>query len=414
MSAYDTYYAYRYAERGDLEKMMECLSRVKEPSRWYVHNPGDDDADDNIDGYDINDFDYEDDLNGAIAIHVAAINGHVDCLSAILTRDPGSSARMDYSCRTPLHLASEKGKITCVKLLINDGADVDALDNDERCPLYGAAALGRVTCCKMLLEAGCNVNQADSSNVSSLFIASECGNTKTIEVLLDYNADVNIETSSGKTALMAAVGENKASACQLLLSRGANPEIRMRSPHNVTALGYAALCNSTKSLRVLCDAGASIDKDLIEKIGNKRLTLSRSEDEKTKLIVLDEIENRLRKKAFDLFIKLYIENNIYKDTIYSMCYPNDTTISLPSIGWLQAEQIRDKYYHDEVLFYVHLHVAKIVMISSKKTATNVTSNTATTVTTNVCKEYFANNDNKTFTLMKVLADRLKEVSSSLL
>lgn len=94
-----------------------------------------------------------------------------------------------------------------------------------------------------------------------------------------------------------------------------------------------------------------------------------------------------------------------------MCYPNDTTISLPSIGWLQAEKIRDKYYHDEVLFYVHLHVAEIVMISSKKTATNVSSTTTTTVTTNVCKEYFANNDNKTFTLMKVLADRLKEVSS---
>ena len=267
----------------------------------------------------------------------------------------------------------------------------------------------------MLLEAGCNVNQVDSSNVSSLFIASECGNIKTIEVLLDYNADVNIETSSGKTPLMAAAGEDKASACQLLLSRGANPEIRMRSPHNVTALGYAALCNSTKSLRILCDAGASIDKDLIEKIGNKRLILRHSENEKTKLIVLDEIENRLRKKAFDLFIKLYIENKIYKDTIYSICYPNNTTISLPSIGWLQAEKIRDSYYYDEVLFYVHLHVAEIVMISSKKTATNVSSTTTTTtVTTNACKEYFANNDNKTFTLMKVLADRLKEVSSSLL
>ena len=410
MSAYDTYYAYRYAERGDLEKMMECLSKVKEPSRWYVHNPDDDDADDNIDGYDINDFHYDDDLNGAIAIHVAAINGHFDCLSAILTRDPGSSARMDYSGRTPLHLASDN----CVKLLISDGADVDALDNDEKCPLYGAAALGRVKCCQLLLEAGCNVDQADSSNVSSLFIASECGHTKTIEVLLDYNANVNIETRSGTTPLIAAAGEDKAKACQLLLSRGANPEIRMRSSHNVTALGYAALCNSTKSLRVLCDAGASIDKDMIEKIMNKRLILSRSEDEKTKLIVLDEIENRLRKKSFELFIKLYIEYKIYKDAIYSMCYPNDTTISLPSIGWLQAEKIRDKYYHDEVLFYVHLHVAEIIMISSKKTATNVTNTTTTTVTASICKEYFANNDNKTFALMKVLADRLKEVSSSLL
>jgi len=49
MSSYDTYFAYRYAERGDLKKLKECLTRLKGQSRWYVHNPNDDDEEDNID-----------------------------------------------------------------------------------------------------------------------------------------------------------------------------------------------------------------------------------------------------------------------------------------------------------------------------------------------------------------------------
>ena len=65
----------------------------------------------------------------------------------------------------------------------------------------------------------------------------------------------------------------------------------------------------------------------------------------------------------------------------------------PTVGWPRAEQVRDKYYFDEIFFYLHLYTGKIV--------TNAT-----------CERYssiiaLARDSDPTSTLMTVLTDRLK-------
>jgi ankyrin repeat protein len=413
MSTYDTYFAYRYAERGDLKKLKECLTRLKGQSRWYVHNPNDDDEEDNIEDYDINDYDYDSDMNGAVAHHVAAYNGHAKCLEALLVDDydpddPDYEPDPDFldsSCATPLHYSAQQGKTECTRLLIKFGAEVNHLDSDETTPLYRAAACGRPKCCQLLLAAGANVNFArnESDNYTALHAAAENGHHNVVEVLLDYNASINIQTSNGKTPLIAAAGEDKENAVKLLLSRGADTELTIESYSGlpITALGYAAMCNARKTLRILCDHGAIIDKNLIENIEEK-VAFNR-ENDITKKMLLDEIENRLRRKAFEFFTDHYIENKHYKNKIYEICYPNDTIVALPSIGWLKAEKLRDKYYHEEIFFYIHLQVAKTIMKSNNINISECD------ITISECKNYFAKNDNKTFTLMSIITDRLKEV-----
>jgi hypothetical protein len=57
------------------------------------------------------------------------------------------------------------------------------------------------------------------------------------------------------------------------LSRGADTELTIESYSGlpITALGYAAMCNARKTLRILCDHGAIIDKNLIEQELSKKL-----------------------------------------------------------------------------------------------------------------------------------------------
>ena len=79
-------------------------------------------------------------------------------------------------------------------------------------------------------------------------------------------------------------------------------------------------------------------------------------------------------------------------------------VASPAIGWDRAEAVRNKYYFDEVLFYVHVYVAnelaKKAMPSQKRT--RASSRRCSNI-----QAYLATNSDDTSTLMTVLSDRLK-------
>ena len=123
-------------------------------------------------------------------------------------------------------------------------------------------------------------------------------------------------------------------------------------------------------------------------------------------MIFAEVEHRRKRTIFDSFINYHIQYQPYISNIYTRCYPIDSIqVAKPPVGWIRAEAIRDKYYFDEVFFHLHMYVANVVMRSVQNY--NGTD-TAIAISTSICKEHFANSSNKTFTLMKVLTDRLKE------
>jgi hypothetical protein len=80
----------------------------------------------------------------------------------------------------------------------------------------------------------------------------------------------------------------------------------------------------------------------------------------TKLILVIDLSNRKQRRVdFDVFVNKYIEYKPWKDKIYSACFPCGANQTLPPIGWKRAEELRDKYYYDEVLFLLQIHIAKL-------------------------------------------------------
>ena len=61
-----------------------------------------------------------------------------------------------------LHEAARKGNVEIVKMLLKEGADVNARDKYGRTALYVAAWRGHVEIVKMLLKEGADVNAADN------------------------------------------------------------------------------------------------------------------------------------------------------------------------------------------------------------------------------------------------------------
>ena len=71
-------------------------------------------------------------------------------------------SRAGILCETALQVASVKGDVKTVELLINAGADVDALGGECGTALQAAAAGGHEEVVEMLLEADADVNLRNS------------------------------------------------------------------------------------------------------------------------------------------------------------------------------------------------------------------------------------------------------------
>ncbi len=97
--------------------------------------------------------------------------------------------------RTPLHIASEMGRVDVVKVLLAAGADVRAQNKGGDTPLHFAAARGRVEAVKALLAGGSDVDIRSKLGFTPLHEAASWSQVGVVKVLLAAGADVNASYS---------------------------------------------------------------------------------------------------------------------------------------------------------------------------------------------------------------------------
>jgi ankyrin repeat protein len=83
--------------------------------------------------------------------------------------DVNAGAREDGS--TPLHFASMSGSVDCVRILIENKANVNARSFALYTPLHDAVGVGAVDCAKLLLDNGAEVN-AKNKVIAKLILIS--------------------------------------------------------------------------------------------------------------------------------------------------------------------------------------------------------------------------------------------------
>lgn len=89
----------------------------------------------------------------------------------------------------PLLKACKEGNWTSVQQLLNDGADIDALDKDKCSPLFLACQYGHDNIAQLLLQKGAAINTCNKDGTSPLFIACKNGHETTVDFLLKYGID---------------------------------------------------------------------------------------------------------------------------------------------------------------------------------------------------------------------------------
>eukprot|EP00854_Cymbomonas_tetramitiformis_P014018 gene14018-16571_t len=113
---------------------------------------------------------------------------------------------------TPLLVALAAGHGDIAKVLIEAGADKDAVNNVAKMtPLQHAAHLGLLEVVKTLVEAGANINLADSNKGTALKHAARQGHAEIVETLLTGDSEGRVENELEEALLSAAWGDHSKS-----------------------------------------------------------------------------------------------------------------------------------------------------------------------------------------------------------
>ncbi|HYP15025.1 MAG TPA: ankyrin repeat domain-containing protein [Bryobacteraceae bacterium] len=145
-----------------------------------------------------------------------------------------------------------------VRHLIEGGADVNARTVDGLTPVYQAASLGNGTAIlRLLLKKGGKADVKTITGSTPLMAAARRGDTESMRLLIDAGANVHALDAAGANALMAAASSGNSSAVALLLDQGADPNVTTK--RKATALADAASAGNEESVRLLLARGAKVD-----------------------------------------------------------------------------------------------------------------------------------------------------------
>ncbi|WP_320035318.1 ankyrin repeat domain-containing protein [Halarcobacter sp.] len=204
-----------------------------------------------------------------------------------------------------------ENNLELIKVLVNAGADLNIIDNDNNTPLSYMVDKGlEITNQKekdsflerlvFILKYRVDVNTIDNDGRTVIHKAVLANNIDVVEKLLTKKVDLNIKDKQGRTALHHTQWKGNYKIARLLISAGA--DINEPDYAGFSILNYAAILGHTKLVVVLILSGVlmynhrkkskSVAKFFKEREGNlEKLLHANITDEKMRRAIEEVIEN---------------------------------------------------------------------------------------------------------------------------
>jgi ankyrin repeat protein len=139
---------------------------------------------------------------GRESVFEAAAFGRIGRLEELLAAEPELVRSWSEDGFTPLHLACFAGGAEATRLLVERGADLEALSTASFAkvrPLATAAFARDHESARVLLEAGADPNGAGEGGFRPLHTAAQNGDDELVRLLLQHGADPGATASDGRT-----------------------------------------------------------------------------------------------------------------------------------------------------------------------------------------------------------------------
>jgi ankyrin repeat protein len=132
----------------------------------------------------------------------AAALGYLERLRERLDNDPSRASALSPDGYTALHFAAFFAKPEAARILLEAGAPVDVVaENEMRVqPLHSAAAGRQIEICRLLLAAGADVDAQQAGGFTPLHEAAQNGDPEMVELFLSAGADPLATTDDGRAA----------------------------------------------------------------------------------------------------------------------------------------------------------------------------------------------------------------------
>lgn len=159
----------------------------------------------------------------ALAIFAAAIMGDDAAMEALLAANRTLAASMSADGWTPLHLAAHFGKTPVVRLLLNKGAQANALSANamQNSALHAAAAGRAAEAGRLLIDHGANVDARQHGGWTPLHAAAQNGDIAFAGMLLEAGASVHVRADNQQRPLDLALIKGQQAMVDFLESHGA-------------------------------------------------------------------------------------------------------------------------------------------------------------------------------------------------
>lgn len=136
---------------------------------------------------------------GLSPLHQAALMGRTEIVAALVAHPSCDVNIENHRGSTPLHKAASKGFPAIVRLLLDHGANVDAIDSSERTPLHWACFYGHTEVARVLLLFGPSIEITDKTGLTASDLASQRGNFQIQSCIETYESSISSSSSSSSS-----------------------------------------------------------------------------------------------------------------------------------------------------------------------------------------------------------------------
>ncbi len=158
---------------------------------------------------------------------------------------------------TRLHEAATYGWFRVAELLLQHGAEINALNKDHRTPLVRAIDFRHAELAQLLIERGADIHLADVHGNTPLMYAVRGGLTPIVKTLLDRGVDPNSGSEVFGGPIDSAAWEGSPAVIELLVAHGAR--VNDKSETYSHALHMALLNGRLDAAKTLVRHGAKLN-----------------------------------------------------------------------------------------------------------------------------------------------------------
>lgn len=139
---------------------------------------------------------------------------------------------------SPLHTLALSGQIPFMDKLLENGLDIDTVDQDGLTALHKAIIGKKEAVISHLLRKGADPHVKDRDGATPLHYAVQVGAIQTVKLLIKYKVDVNVADNEGWTPLHVAIQSRNRFIAKVLLVNGADKNRRTKDGRTPMDLNF--------------------------------------------------------------------------------------------------------------------------------------------------------------------------------